>query len=101
MTLLVTVFAAVFTTLLWYRLDDKSLMLSIPLFMFWGASIMWFVDAVFEYVKLRDAYFTPAPEDMLNDAFLGFSGIALVLVIWIVAVLIKDPKGVIRRRLRA
>ena len=33
---------------------------------------MWFVDAVFEYSELKAAYFTPAPEDMLNDAFFRF-----------------------------
>ena len=36
---------------------------------------------------------------MLNDLFLGLSVIALALVIWLVIVLIKDPKGVIRAQL--
>ena len=30
---------------------------------------------------------------MLNDTFLGFSAVALGLVIWLATVLWKDPKG--------
>lgn len=57
---------------------------------------MWFVDAVFAYAELHEAYFTPALEDMLNDFFLGLSVVAFGLVIWVVILLIKDPKGVVR-----
>ena len=60
---------------------------------------MWLVDAIFEYVELGAEYFTPAPADMLNDFFLGLSVVALGLIIWIVALLIKDPKGVIKAKL--
>lgn len=97
MTLLITVFAAVTATACWYRKAPKDDMkLSVLCWMYWGASIMWFVDAVFEYVELRAEYFHPAPTDMLNDAFLGLSVVALGLVIWIVVLLIKDPRGVMR-----
>ena len=43
--------------------------------------------------------FTPAPVDMLNDLFLVLSVVALVLVIWLVVLLIKDPKGVVKSAL--
>ena len=99
MTLLITVFAAVITTVKWYNRKDDNMKLGILLFMYWGASIMWFVDAVFEYAELRADYFTPALEDMLNDAFLGLSVVALGLVIWIVRLLISDPKGSVRAAL--
>ena len=100
MTLLITVFAAVVATLCWYKNEDDSLKLGILCFMYWGASIMWLVDAVFEYIDLREEYFNPAPKDMLNDAFLGVSVVAFALVIWIVSLLIKDPKGKVRRTLK-
>ena len=100
MTLLLTVFAAVIATALWYKKNDKTMMLGVLCWMFWGASIMWLVDAVFEYAELRAEYFTPAAEDMLNDTFLGLSVIALALVIWIVVLLIKDPRGTVRARLK-
>ncbi len=100
MTLLITVFAAVISTVVWYRnAPNNELRLGILCWLFWGASLMWLVDAVFEYVELKAAYFTPALEDMANDLYLGLSVVALGLVIWLVALLVKDPKGVIRASL--
>ena len=100
MTLLLTVFAAVISTLIWYRNPRRrEMMLWLPCFMFWGASIMWLVDAIAEYIELGADYFTPAAGDMLNDSFLGLSVIALALVIWVVALLIKDPEGIVRKEL--
>lgn len=99
MTLLLTVFAAVITTVIWYRRKDDSMKLGILMFMFWGASLMWLVDALFEYAELKAAYFTPALEDMINDTFLGLSVIALALVIWLVRLLVTDPKGTVKAAL--
>ena len=99
MTLLITVFAAVFVTVKWYTRKDDSMKLGILCFLYWGASIMWFVDALFEYAELKAEYFTPALEDMVNDAFLGLSVVALGLVIWLIRLLITDPRGVIRKTL--
>lgn len=99
MTLLITVVAAVITTALWYNRKNNDMQLHVLMFMFWGASLMWLVDAIFEYAELRAEYFTPALDDMINDTFLGFSVVELALVIWIVFVLIKDPKGVVRKSL--
>ncbi len=100
MTLLITVFAAVTVTALWYRKNDEKMMLGVLCWMFWGASVMWLVDAIFEYAEEGAAVFTPAAEDMLNDAFLGLAVVALALVIWVVVLLIKDPRGVVRARLK-
>lgn len=99
MTLLITVFAAVIATVKWYNRKDDSMNLGVLLFLFWGASIMWFVDAIFEYVELGAEYFNQAPQDMLNDAFLGLAVVALALVIWVVKLLISDPKGSVRAAL--
>lgn len=100
MTLLITVFAAVISTAVWYRNAPESKMqLGLLCWLYWGASLMWLVDAVFEYASLKAEYFTPAPADMLNDLFLGLSVVALGLVIWIVVLLIKDPRGVLRAKL--
>lgn len=99
MTLLITVFAAVVATVKWYNRKDDSMRLGILLFLYWGASIMWLVDAIFEYAELGAEYFTPALEDMLNDTFLGLSVVALGLVIWVVRLLILDPKGSVKSAL--
>ncbi len=102
MTLLITVFAAIISTIVWYRTAPKSRMnVGFLSLMYWGASIMWFVDAIFEFAELKADYFTPAFGDMVNDAFLGLSVVALGLVIWLVTVLVKDPNGVVKKKLFA
>lgn len=97
MTLLISVFAAVISTAIWYKNAPESKMkLGILCWLYWGSSLMWLVDAIVEYAELKAAYFTPAAEDMLNDTFLGLSVVALGMVIWIVILLVKDPKGVFK-----
>ena len=60
---------------------------------------MWLGDAIFEYAELHEAFFTPEPIDMLNDFYLGLSVVALGLIIWLVILLIKDPKGAVKASL--
>ena len=100
MTLLTTVFAAVICTVIWYKKAPKNeMMVGVLCLMYWGASLMWLVDAIFEYAELKAEYFTPAPADMLNDLFLGLSVVALGLIVWLIILLIKDPKGVVKNTL--
>lgn len=97
MTLLITIIAALISTVLWYRKAPKDdMQLSVLCFLYWGASLMWLVDAVFEYMELQAAFFTPAIEDMINDAFLGVCVVALGLIIWMGNLLIKDPQGKVK-----
>lgn len=98
MTLLITVFAAVISTVLWYNTQNNMKLGTLSL-MYWGASLMWLVDAVVEYLEVGAEYFTPPAADMLNDAYLGLSVVALGLIIWLVILLIKDPKGKVRKTL--
>jgi hypothetical protein len=100
MTLLITIFAAVIATVKWYNREDDNMRLGILLFMYWGASIMWFVDAIFEYVELGAEYFQPELTDMLNDTFLGLAVVAFGLIIWVVKLLITDPKGKVRAAIK-
>ena len=95
MTLLITVFAAIAATVVWY-VSDNNMKLGTLCLMYWGASLMWLVDAVAEYIEMGAEYFAPSADDMLNDSYLGLSVVALGLVIWLVIVLVKDPKGKIR-----
>ena len=100
MTLLITVFAAVISTVIWYKSESaRELKVGVLCWLFWGASVMWFVDAIFEYAELHEEFFTPAAGDLLNDLYLGLSVVALALIIWIVILLIKDPMGVVRSSL--
>ncbi len=100
MTLLITVFAAVISTVVWYMRPAASRMyLGTLSLIFWGASIMWTVDAIVEYIELGAAFFVQDGADMLNDAYLGLSVVALGLIIWLVILLIKDPRGIVRASL--
>ncbi len=100
MTLLTTVFAAIIATVVWYKGAPQSEMkVGALCWMYWGASLMWLVDAIFEYAELGAEYFTHAPVDMLNDFYLGLSVAALGLIIWLVILLLKDPKGVVKAAL--
>ncbi len=99
MTLLITVFAAIICTVKWYNRKDDTMRLGTLCIIYWGASLMWLADAIFEYAELHEEYFAPAA-DMLNDAFLGFSVVALGLILWLIILLIKDPKGTVKAALR-
>ena len=100
MTLLTAVFAAVVSTVIWYkRAPGGDMKLGLLCWMYWGASLMWLVDAIFEYAQLGAEFFTPALEDMVNDFYLGLSVVALGLVVWLAVLLIKDPKGVVKSAL--
>ena len=97
MTLLITVFAAIVSTIVWYcQKPESDMKVGVLCWLFWGASIMWLVDAIFEYKELGAEYFSPSLKDMLNDSFLGLSVIALAMIIWLIVLLISDPRGRVR-----
>ena len=100
MTLLITMITAVISTVIWYTNSKaRELKIGVLLYMFWGASLMWLVDAVVEYLEVGSEYFEPAAKDMLNDTFLGISVITLALVVWVVYLLIKDPSDLLKNTL--
>lgn len=100
MTLLITIFAAITVTLIWYKkAPDNSMRYGTLALMYWGASLMWLVDAIFEYAELGAEFFTPELADMINDSYLGLCVVALGLIIWLVILFVKDPKGIIKKML--
>ncbi len=100
MTLLLTIIAAIAATVIWYVRPQSKMKIGTLCLMYWGASLMWLVDAVVEYIEVGAEYFTPAAADMLNDAFLGLSVIVLGMVIWLAVLLIKDPEGRVKAMLK-
>lgn len=101
MTLLVTVFAAIICTVLWYiKAPQDEMKLSTLCFLYWGAFLMWFVDAIYEFAAEPASFFTPALVDLLNDLFLGLSVVALGLIVWLIVLLVKDPRGVFKAMLQ-
>lgn len=98
MTILITVLAAIVSTVAWYvRAPADAMKVSALCHMYWGASLMWLVDAAFQYAEQGAAFFKPSTADMLNDAFLGFSAVVLGLAVWLAILLAKDPRGVFHR----
>lgn len=97
MWLLITAFAALVTTALWYmgapadryRLGFLSLI-------YWGATFMWLVDHVIAYAQEGGAFF----EINADATGLGMSVLILGLFIWLVRLLVGDPKRVLHELLR-
>lgn len=99
MTLLLSIFAAVISTAVWYSNEKaRKMKVGTLCWMFWGASAMWLIDAVFEFAEVKVKYFTPSLSEVLNDTLLGLSVIALAMVVWIAYLLIKDPNGVLKQK---
>lgn len=99
MTLLITSLAAVIVTVIWYTNEKaRNLNISLLMYSYIGASLMWLVDAVVEYNEMGADYFLPDTASMVNDGFLGISVVVLGLIIWAVSVLIKDPLKVITKK---
>ena len=92
MTLLITVFAAIIATIVWYTKAENKMMIGTLCLMYWGAALMWLVDAIVEYAQIGAEFFNPAASDMLNDTYLGLSIVAFGLIIWLAILFIKDPR---------
>ena len=94
MTLVITIFAALIATIIWYFNDNSNkYRLGTLSLIYWGASLMWFIDFVFEYAELKADYFVQEIGDIINDSLLGICVVALGLIAWVVIILIKDPKN--------
>lgn len=100
MTLIICLFAAVASSYAWYRTaPSNELRADVPCLVFWGASLMWLVDAVCGCLTEGAAFFQVEPLAVLDDLVLGLAVVALGLVIWIVALLASDPRGAVRAAL--
>ena len=100
MTLLITVIAAIAASILWYASEKRdTYKLGTLALIYWGASLMWFMDFVFEYTELKADYFVQNFADILNDSLLGLTVVALGLIVWFIVLLVKDPKGVLKAKL--
>jgi hypothetical protein len=95
--LILTSLAAIVTTIIWYaKLPGDKYKLGFLSLMFWGATLMWFVDHVIAYLTEGGEFF----EINLDAALLGISVITLALIVWLIVLLISDPKKVLNALLR-
>ncbi len=92
MWLLISAFAAVIVTALWYsKAEDDRYMLRFLGLMLWGSTIMVFVDRAMGYLMRGGEFLEVSVEAMI----LGVSMLIAALAVWEVALLLKDPKGVL------
>jgi peptidoglycan biosynthesis protein MviN/MurJ (putative lipid II flippase) len=94
MWLIMTSLAAIITTVVWYaRSPGDKYKLGLLSLMFWGATLMWLVDHVIAYFTEGGEFF----EVSLDATLLGVSVIILALLVWLIVLLVSDPKGVLKR----
>jgi hypothetical protein len=98
MFLLMTALAAVVATAVWYTKapEDKYKVGMLSLF-FWGATFMWLVDHVMAYLMEGGEFF----ELTLDAAMLGISVIILALIVWVLILVISDPRGALKSVLKS
>jgi len=95
MWLIITTLAAITTTLIWYFKDPKNeYKLGFLALIFWGGTLMWFVDHVMAYRAEGGEFF----EVNADATMLGVSVIIVALLVWVTALFISDPRGVLRKR---
>ena len=99
MTMLVTAAAAAVSTVVWYMNENRNLYrLGTLSLIFWGATLMWFVDFIAEYIELRADYFSPEPSEVLNDLILGLAAVVIGFIAWLIVLVFKYPKGIFGKK---
>ncbi len=94
MWLIMTALAAVITTAIWYiKAPEGKYKLGLLSLIFWGATLMWFVDHVMAYLAEGGEFF----EINLDATLLGLSVIIFALLVWEIVLLVSDPRGVLKR----
>ncbi len=90
MCLILTTFAAIISTIVWYaKAPDFTYRIGTLALMYWGAALMWLGDAIFS-VAGGEGFFDLS----LDDTLLGIVIVMIGLIGWLVLLLANDPKGV-------
>ncbi|CAB1246549.1 conserved membrane protein of unknown function [Ruminococcaceae bacterium BL-6] len=94
MCLMITLLAAVVSTIVWYvNAPQNKLKLGTLSLMYWGASLMWTVDGFFCIAEGE-----PFLDLSAGDALLGLLIIICGLAAWLLILLYSDPKKVFQFR---
>ena len=94
MWLVVVSLAAVITTAIWYAKDtDGKYKLSFLSMIFWGTTIMVFVDHVMGYIAEGGEFLEMIPDATL----LGVVLVIVALMVWEAVLLFDDPKGMLKK----
>ncbi len=97
MFFIITALAAIISTIIWYKNapEDKYMLNNLSL-IYWGTTLMWFVDHVIAYLTEGGAFF----EITLDATLLGITVVLLGLLVWLIILLVKDPKDVFNKVLQ-
>lgn len=88
MCLLITLFAAVISSICWFVSNpQKNLQLGTLSLMYWGAGLMWIVDCIFA-LSAGEPFLDISGE----DAILGVIVVLAGLIAWFVLLLVKNSK---------
>lgn len=98
MFFIITALAAMVTTIIWYvNAPSDKYNLSTLCFIYWGATLMWFIDHVMAYLAEGGEFF----EVNLDATLLGITVVLFGLLVWVIMLLVKDPKGVFNKILQS
>jgi len=96
MFLIITALAAIISTVIWYfNAPEDKYKLSMLCFIFWGATLMWFVDHIIAFISEGGEFFDVS----MDAALLGITVVICGLMIWVITLMVKDPKGVFNKLL--
>lgn len=113
MHFVLTLIAAVVATIVWYKKkvpgQKEPYKIIALVYMYAGAALMWLGDLIMGFVEDGYKVFFPGEEAKLeewqaffhasmNDVALGIATIALGLLIWLIILLISDPKGMFKKK---
>lgn len=91
MCLLITLLAAIISTIVWYvNAPESKLKLRTLSLMYWGAALMWTVDGFFAIAEGESFL-----DLSINDALLGLLITICGLLAWLLILLYNDPKKVL------
>ncbi|MCK9356956.1 MAG: hypothetical protein M0R22_07435 [Dehalococcoidia bacterium] len=95
MFLVIAALAAIIATALWYvKAPNDQYKLGLLSLIFWGATLMWLVDHVMAYLAEGGEFL----EVNLDATMLGVCVVLVGLLVWLVSLLVSDPKRVLFRR---
>lgn len=98
MTLLIIWCAAIISTVVKLKWDKQNQQhVSTLALIYWGASLMWVIDAMYQYIELRDKYWSDLVKNSISDLYLGILMIAIGVIMWQGMIQIKGFKERIRK----
>lgn len=95
MWLLILAYSAVISTILWYSKAENDIYnYKLLTAILWGSTIMVFIDHTYSYIKFNEPFIDLSIEAML----VGFAMLLLALMVWVLTILITDPKRVLKKQ---